>query len=112
MPHASPAAQRRLNDNTARGTAGALVLGAPVLHAGSGSTATAPVTQGAEDALAEQAIGVGAVLGVLEKVGMSDLAGRPGADILWAGESEGDGGEVVDPARRGVAIDHRDGPRG
>src|SRR6185295_9503888 len=57
-----------------------LILHAAVLAAGA-----LPVLLGAEDALAEEAVLLGPVGAVVDRLGLLDLAERPGADVVRAG---------------------------
>jgi len=79
----------------------ALVLHTAVLAAGA-----FPVFFGAEDALAEQAVFFGAVGAVVDRLGLLDLAERPAADVVRAGEADAHGPVVVDAVVIDVAITH------
>src|SRR5205823_6774841 len=68
----------------------ALVFHAAVLAAGA-----LPVLLGAEDALAEQAVLFGAVGAVVDRLGLLDLAERPGANVVWAREADAHRAVVV-----------------
>src|SRR5439155_9569273 len=68
----------------------ALVLHAPVLAAGA-----LPVLLGAEDALAEQAVFLGAVGAVVDGLRLFDLAKRPATDIVRAGQADANGAVVI-----------------
>src|SRR5262249_4088500 len=70
----------------------ALVLHAAVLAAGA-----LPVLLGAEDALAEQAVLLGAVGAVVDGLGLLHLAEGPAADVVRAGQADADRAVVVDP---------------
>src|SRR5262249_54965445 len=69
-----------------------LVLHAPVLAAGA-----LPVLLRAEDALAEQAVLLGAVGAVVDGLRLLDLAERPAADVVGASQADAHGPVVVDP---------------
>src|SRR5690606_30406368 len=75
----------------------ALVLGALVLAAGALVVAFGP-----EDALAEEAVLLGAVGAVVDGLGLLDLAVGPRADVVGGGERDLDGGEVVDAVVYGL----------
>ena len=68
-----------------------LVLHAAVLAAGA-----FPVLLRPEDALAEQAVLLGAVGAVVDRLRLLDLAERPAADVVRAGQRDPDGAVVVD----------------
>src|SRR5205807_6593361 len=86
------AADARVRDLDAAAVADhALVLHAAVLAAGA-----LPVLLGAEDALAEQAVLLGAVGAVVDGLGLLDLAERPAADVVRAGEADAHRAVVVD----------------
>src|SRR5213082_1293156 len=55
-----------------------------------------PVLGGAEDALAEEPVLLGLERAVVDGLGLGDLAGAPGADLLGGGETDLDGVEIVD----------------
>src|SRR5205807_6750864 len=87
------AADARVRDLDAAAVADhALVLHAAVLAAGA-----LPVLFRAEDAPAEQAVLLGAVGAVVDGLRLLDLAERPGADVVRAGQADADGPVVVDP---------------
>src|SRR4029077_2499190 len=79
----------------------ALVLHAAVLAAGA-----LPVLLGAEDALAEQAVLLGAVGAVVDRLGLLDLAERPAADVVRARQADAHGPVVVDAVVIGFASAH------
>src|SRR5262249_34881346 len=68
-----------------------------VLHAAVFAAGAFPVLLGAEDTLAEEAIPLGAVGAVVDRLGLLDFAERPAPDIVWAGQSNLDGAVVIDP---------------
>src|SRR5262249_7064830 len=86
----------------------ALVLHAPVLAAGA-----LPVLLRAEDALAEQAVLFGAVGAVVDRLRLLDLAERPRADVVRAGQADPHGAVVVDAVVIGFAgrVTHWSPPR-
>src|SRR3954451_5746591 len=55
-----------------------------------------PVLGGTEDALAEEAVLLGLERPVVDRLGLGDLAGAPGADLLGGREADLDRVEVVD----------------
>ncbi len=79
----------------------ALVLHAAVLAAGA-----FPVLFRAEDALAEQTVLFRAVGAVVDRLGLLDLAERPGADIVRAGQADAHRAVVVDAIVVDVAGAH------
>src|SRR4029077_15953302 len=79
----------------------ALVLHAAVLAAGA-----LPVLLGAEDALAEEAVLLGAVGAVVDGLRLVDLAERPAADVVRAGQADADGPVVVDAVVIDVTVTH------
>src|SRR5205807_7699431 len=87
------AADARVRDLDAAAVADhALVLHAAVLTAGA-----LPVLFRPEDALAEQAVLLGAVGAVVDRLRLLDLAERPRADVVRAGQADPHGAVVVDP---------------
>src|SRR6185312_781268 len=71
---------------------------AAVLHALVLAAEALPVCDGTKDAGAEQAIALRLERAVVDGLGLGDLAVRPGADLLRAGELDLDGVEVNDRA--------------
>src|SRR6202008_3717948 len=69
----------------------ALVLHAAVLAAGA-----LPVLLRAEDALAEQAVLLGPVRPVIDRLGLLALPERPAPDVVRAGQPNLDGAVIVD----------------
>ena len=63
-----------------------------------------PVLGGTEDALAEEAVLLGLERAVVDRLGLGDLAGAPGADLLGGGEADLDGVEVVDVEQGGFFL--------
>src|SRR5262249_8232803 len=68
-----------------------LVLHAAVLAAGA-----LPVLLRAEDPLAEQAVLLGPISPVIDRLGLFDLAERPAPDVVGAGQPDLDGPVVID----------------
>ena len=69
---------------------------AAVLHALVLAAEALPVSDGSEDAGAEEAVALGLEGAVVDGLGLGDLAMRPAADLLGAGELDLDGVEVGD----------------
>src|SRR5207302_9692129 len=86
------AAHARVRDLDAAAVADhALVLHAAVLAAGA-----LPVLLGTEDALAEEAVLLRAVRAVVDRLRLLDLAERPAADVVRAGQADAHGPVIVD----------------
>jgi len=83
-----------------------LVLHPPVLAAGA-----LPVLLGAEDLLAHQAVLLGTVGAVVDRLRLLDLAERPAADVVWAGEADLHRRVVVDTIVGGFTDAHGQSPR-
>src|SRR5262249_51042391 len=90
VPHALPPDAGVRDLHAAAVADDALVLGAAELAAGALVVALGP-----EDALAEEAVLLGAVGAVVDGLGLLALAEGPGADVVGGGERALHGGEVV-----------------
>src|SRR5206468_1199630 len=67
-----------------------------VLHAAILAARAFPVLFGTEDLLAEQPVLLGAIGAVVNRLGLLDLAERPAADVVRAGEADAHRSVVVD----------------
>src|SRR5205823_11652697 len=67
-----------------------------VFHAAVFAAGAFPVLLRTEDALAEQAVLLGAVGAVVDRLRLLDFAERPGADVVGAGEADAHRPVVVD----------------
>src|SRR5262249_34333053 len=76
----------------------ALVFHATILAAGA-----LPVLFRPEDALTEQAVALGSIGPVVDGLGLLDLAERPAANVMRAGQADPDGAVVVDPVVTQIA---------
>src|SRR6185436_7037804 len=92
VTHALPAHSAVRDHDAALVADDALVLDALVLAA-----EAFPVLLGTEDALAEEAVALGAVRAVVDRLGLLDLAVGPRANVLGAREVDRDAAVVVDP---------------
>src|SRR5207248_11166776 len=92
VAHALPSYQRGRDLDTAAIADHALVFHAAVLAAGA-----LPVLFRAEDALAEESILLRAVGPVVDRLRLLDLAERPRADVVRAGQADPHAAVVIDP---------------
>src|SRR5262249_2898268 len=66
-----------------------------VLHPAVLPTGAFPVFFGAENSFAEQAVPLGAVRAVIDRLGLLDLAERPAPDVVRAGQADLDSAVIV-----------------
>src|SRR5688572_18553239 len=100
VAHALPADARVRDLDAAAVADDALVLRALVLAA-----RAFPVALGPEDALAEQAVFLGAVRAVVDRLGLLHLAERPRTNVVRAGELDADGAVIVNTIVDGFSHD-------